>query len=746
MSIGRGVFIVVEGTDGSGKGTQFSLLAERLAAEGYDVATFDFPQYEQPSSHFVREYLNGKYGAADQVNPYTASLFYALDRFEAGPKIAKALHEGKVVLANRYVGSNMAHQGTKFQHAEERRGYFIWLDNLEYEMLHVPRPTASIVLRVPAETAQKLVAQKAPRAYTDKKLDIHESDISHMRRAVEVYDDMCQLFPRDFMRVDCTRDGELIDIQTINDILWQKITPLLPRKKNKKPKAAPATPPPVFQEPVTPEPASAELQMPEPGVQTQAKATLDSLVSSTSGKVYAFTPDLSPAKAARIVAQLSQRNDDVRTKILAEIEAETPEAQRSAVQGSYPTAQLSGMHLVVEDASSLLVKKIERGRMASYVEQPARLIGYDLKDADDQYRYHTPQYLEPRLLEQYQAHMDQICNLYGEIVRGITSYLAANATRPQDSNPDIWHQTLEAHAREIARPVLPVAATTKLGIYGTGQAVQSIVMKLLGDSLPEAHETGKALLTEARKAWPHFMDGVNLADDVSYQATKKKKLNQIAHTHLPDVYANTSDMVALTGIYPRNELDLLPDMLYGHSSLPLADLRKEIESWPYERKLEAFEAYIGDRKHRDQRPGRALENAHYSWDIVSEYEAFRDLQRHRMVDGLEWQKLTPRYGFEVPRVIDEADLLDQFEACFDLSLRLYSILQEAGLHEEAQYATLMGHRMRWKVTINAREVFHMHELRTSPHNRPEVRKLVTAMHAKLAERHPLIAEAIKFVG
>src|SRR5690606_10878832 len=114
-----------------------------------------------------REYLNGKYGSAEDVGPYTASLFYALDRYEAGPAIQKALDEGKIVLANRFTGSNMAHQGTKFHNVEERRGYFIWLDNLEFVTLKIPRPNKSIVLRVPAEMAQKLVSQKAKRSYTD---------------------------------------------------------------------------------------------------------------------------------------------------------------------------------------------------------------------------------------------------------------------------------------------------------------------------------------------------------------------------------------------------------------------------------------------------------------------------------------------------------------------------------------------------------------------------------------------------
>src|SRR3990167_2931232 len=120
-----GVFIVLEGADGSGKTTQFKLLAERLRAVGHDVAVFDFPRYDEPSSYFVKRYLNGDYGPASEVSPYTASLFYALDRFEAAPAIKQALAAGQIVLSNRYVGSNMAHQGSKFGTLAEQRKYFL---------------------------------------------------------------------------------------------------------------------------------------------------------------------------------------------------------------------------------------------------------------------------------------------------------------------------------------------------------------------------------------------------------------------------------------------------------------------------------------------------------------------------------------------------------------------------------------------------------------------------------------------
>ena len=123
----------------------------------------------------------------------------------------------------------MAHQGTKFDHSEERRGYFIWLDNLEFHMLGIPRPDKSFVLRVPAEIAQKLVDQKGKRNYTDKKRDIHEADLAHMQKSVLVYDDLCSLFPKDFARIDCVRGGQLMPIAQVHDLIWESIQPLLPQ-------------------------------------------------------------------------------------------------------------------------------------------------------------------------------------------------------------------------------------------------------------------------------------------------------------------------------------------------------------------------------------------------------------------------------------------------------------------------------------------------------------------------------------
>lgn len=742
----KGAFIVIEGTDGSGKGTQFGLLRQRLQDAGYEVATFDFPQYDLPSSYFVKEYLNSRYGTADEVGPYTASLFYALDRFEAAPKIREALEQGKVVLCNRFTGSNMAHQGTKFRNAEERRGYFIWLDNLEFEMLRIPRPDISFVLRVPANIAQSLVDQKAQRSYTDKKRDLHEADLTHLERAVEVYDDLTQLFPKDFQRIDCVRGGELLGIDAVQAMLWEKVSPLLPEPTDNRSQTTDN------------KSDNPYIIKTEDGykVTDAGQKFLQEAVTDSEGDVYAFTDKLSPVTIAAAMARLSRRADDMRITILDEFAAAAGKDEKLlqrviTAYGDDSVQQLVGQHIVVEGASNLLTKKLEWGRLAAYLEQSTRYIYFDQKDQSGNYRYYTPLHLQPEVQIEYRARMDQLFGLYSELVHKLTKYIEETSSVPQAEQDAAWRAAVRAQACDAARPVLPVATKSTVGIFASGQALESLIMHLQSDELPEAQITGDKILAEARKIIPTFLERADKPDRggamVAYRANTFAAVKKLAQQHLPDNHAvQQEDPVQLTDFWPRNELDLVPDMLYEHSNLPLNALRQEVAQWPYNSKLEVFEAYIGERLNRRHRPGRALEKAHYSWDLICDYGVFRELQRHRMVDDLAWQELTPRYGYDIPKLVEQADLSDQFEQCFDISLRLYSLLQKAGYNLEAQYATLMGHNIRWKVTYNAREAFHLHEIRTSPQAHPNARKLMQQIHEKVSEVNPLLAEAMKFVN
>jgi dTMP kinase len=212
-----GKFIVIEGTDGSGKGTHAQLLADWLSAEGHQVETFDFPQYGQPSAYFVEQYLNGHYGDLSEIGPEKGSLFYALDRFAASFKIRAALERGVHVLSNRYVASNMGHQGAKIDDADERAQYFKWNADLEFRILGIPRPNLNVVLHMPSEQAQKFVDQKASRSHLDgKKRDIHEADLNHLQKAERTYLELCQSFPQFFKLIECAApDGSISSIEDI---------------------------------------------------------------------------------------------------------------------------------------------------------------------------------------------------------------------------------------------------------------------------------------------------------------------------------------------------------------------------------------------------------------------------------------------------------------------------------------------------------------------------------------------------
>jgi dTMP kinase len=240
-------FIVIEGTDGSGKTKQTRLLVSRIHAEitrigaceknprssalhlrqsasTTKVVEFDFPQYGKPSAYFVEQYLNGVYGTAEEVGPHRASLFYALDRYEASFELRRALEEGKTVVSNRYVGSNLAHQGGKFKSKEERKKFFEWEYKLEYETLGIPKPDISIVLHMPAAMAQELVGKKSSREYLNGKThDLHEVDLNHLKNAEEAYLELVRAFPSDFRLVECVEGGRLLSIEEVHERVWDVV-------------------------------------------------------------------------------------------------------------------------------------------------------------------------------------------------------------------------------------------------------------------------------------------------------------------------------------------------------------------------------------------------------------------------------------------------------------------------------------------------------------------------------------------
>jgi dTMP kinase len=215
-----GLLIAMEGIDGSGKGTQAALLQERLNRAGTRTALLSFPRYQQTAfGTQIGRFLNGEFGGLDQVHPILASLLFAGDRFESRSLILQSLADHAVVLCDRYVASNIAHQAAK-RSGPQRQELVDWIERLEFGIYQLPQPQLTIWLDVPVAQAQKMIARKARRTYTDKAADLQEADGEYLQQVREVYGFLAKNRPG-WRRIDCLSQGQLRSIDEIAEEIFK---------------------------------------------------------------------------------------------------------------------------------------------------------------------------------------------------------------------------------------------------------------------------------------------------------------------------------------------------------------------------------------------------------------------------------------------------------------------------------------------------------------------------------------------
>ncbi|MCB9358325.1 thymidylate kinase [Candidatus Woesearchaeota archaeon] len=219
----KGKLIVIEGTDGSGKATQSKLLVEKLKQQKNDVEYVEFPQYGTPGAAMVEQYLNGKFGTAEEVGPYRASIFYAIDRYAKSKDIQQWLDQGKIVICNRYTSANKGHQAGKLKDDDKIDGFLDWLDDLEFNLFKIPKPDKIFLLYMPCEIGQKLVDKKGHRDYVGgEKKDIHEADINHLKDAEAAY--MYVAKKEGWEIISCYDGDDPLPIEEIHNLILNSVS------------------------------------------------------------------------------------------------------------------------------------------------------------------------------------------------------------------------------------------------------------------------------------------------------------------------------------------------------------------------------------------------------------------------------------------------------------------------------------------------------------------------------------------
>lgn len=741
----RGKYIVLEGAEGVGKTTQLQLVAQQLRASGLPVRILREPDSQSDLTARALRHLTQD--PQYPMNTKTEVLLYNAARSQSLQIIKQSVEQGVTCLVDRNYLTTLAIQ----YYGRGDVPDYDTINNIIEFAVDGMEPDLTVILDAPVSD----LAQRAKDRGGGERFDNLDEAFLERVRAGYLWEARQRNLPVVFA---------VGPPEEVFKSVWKLVTETLAIRDSAARARKPASVAAVLEE------KAAKLQAAEPAdspklvekdengafsITEAGKDALKDAVTDVEGNVYAFTEQFSPVTVAAAMARLSRRGDDMRVTLLDEFVSKAGKDEQLlkrviTAYGDDSVQQLVGQHLVVEGASNLLTKKLEWGRLAAYLEQSTRYIFFDQKDASGRYKYFTPPNLNKKMTAEYEKSMDKLFELYSEMVRELTDYVRANSNVPKEEQDIAWKGATRAQACDAIRPVLPVATKSTVGIYASGQALESLIMHLMSDGLVESRETGQKILEESRKVIPTFLERADKPERggaaIAYRASNNAEMQKIADKQLPDTFGQHEEAVRLSSYWPRNEIDLLPDMLYEYSNLSLEEITSTVESWTYNKREKAFKTYIGERLNRRHKPGRAIEKAHYSWDLICDYGIFRDLQRHRMVEDLVWQELTPRYGYDVPSLVEEAGLDDLFDQCFDISLELHSKLQAAGYKLEAQYATLLGHKMRWKITYNAREAFHLHELRTSPQGHPGYRKLVREMHEKLAEVHPLLAESMKFVN
>jgi len=412
--------------------------------------------------------------------------------------------------------------------------------------------------------------------------------------------------------------------------------------------------------------------------------------------------------------------------------------------GDDSIAQLGGAHVACEWVSNILTKALQRGRLAAYLEQSTRYIPYDKPLPEGGYRFYRDDELGP----QFATAMDEIFAIYSRSLTEVEEWAAERWPRGEEPEA-AWRRSIRAKALDLLRGLLPAATLSHVGIYASGQAYEQLIMRLLASPLPEARNYGGMILDELKQVMPSFVSRVERPERggewVSYLERRREQTEGwVARLGL-DRRGDEGDAPSVELLHvDGSEEDLLASSLFEQAQAPETEVLARIDVLDREERAQLLAALVGDRANRRYRPGRGFEALRYRFEIVSDYGAFRDLQRHRMLT-CQWQRLSPDLGAGIPAEVREAGVGDEFERALNVSRGEYERLVDAGLVEQAPYALSLAYRIRYTLDLNAREAMHLIELRSGREGHPTYRAVAQAMHERIAAVHPGVAAAMSHV-
>jgi thymidylate synthase ThyX len=412
--------------------------------------------------------------------------------------------------------------------------------------------------------------------------------------------------------------------------------------------------------------------------------------------------------------------------------------------GDDSVAQLGGAHVACEWVSNVLTKLLQRPRLGAYLEQSTRYIPYDapLPGPSGGYRY----YRDDELGARYAEIMDELFGTYSRALPRIAAWAEDEFPRAAEEPAAAHARAIKAKALDLLRGLLPASSLSHMGIFASGQTYEQLILHLLAHPLPEARHYGQMILAELQEVIPSFLARVERPERggewISYLEQRAA-----AGQHWADRLGlgdeeqeDDGPSVKLTRVH-GDEDDLLCALLFESAPCAEDTIRDAVAGLETVERQELLADLVGRRTNRRHRPGRGFEALRYRFEIVADYGAFRDLQRHRMLT-VQWQALTPELGAGVPEQVELARCGDEYRRALELSRQEYERLREVGLAGAAPYALCLGYRIRFILDLDAREAMQLIELRSGREGHPSYRAVALQMHSQIAAVHPAVAAAM----
>ncbi|MFH1521379.1 MAG: FAD-dependent thymidylate synthase [archaeon] len=717
----EGKLIVFEGTDCSGKSTQINLLIEKLKNLNQGVVTLDFPNYSTPTGKIVRRYLDGEFGPANDIPAKVASIFYAEDRFASKGFIYDELEKGNVTILDRYVESNMGHQGGKIRNRAEREEFFEWLHKLEYENFQLPKPDAVVFLYMPYEVGHQLMSDRERKSEFHPgadKLDGHEGCKKHMEHAEESYLHLAELYG--WIMINCAPDGTMESLKTPEEIhkeLWEKLEGRLKYTEDE-------------------------------------KLILDYFFTNLDSSIFA-TKNFHPEVWALMQAKYSRSEEGLRESFLDLLKREegnfdllveeikntkqgaaTKYATDKAIEfmerwvlgfGHSSVAEGAVVGFGLEGVSILATKVIEDNRLCSFCEKSTRYVSFNRSSfyLDDVLK-------NSEYSEEINEMLDFLFEIYTKLHEPVLEYVEGVVPLKKGSSEVAWKKACASRRFDAIRYLLPACTKTSLGWTVNARQLSYAISKLLSHPLKEMNDIGEKLKAEGGKVLPSLL---RHSDKKDYFCQTQENLQ----TFNFEDNSFDGEKVKLVSSPENPEDVIIPSILYRYGNCSFAEAERRVALMSSLDKEGIIDGYLGKMGDFDY-PMRELEHQYFTFDVVMDYGAFRDLQRHRICTQTN-PIFTSDLGYDVPNDIVVAGVEAEYRLAMEKAKDVYEKVRKK-YPLQAQYLLPLGFRKRFLITMNLRELHHFIKLRTTPMAHDSYRRIARRIYEIINEKYPLMSKYI----